>query len=87
MKPTPDETVSAIKAAIRRQPDAPYIEIARQVGVSKATVNRIGASMGIRRMSEERIMRMESRPLPGKPRVGGIFANDALWRARQERIR
>jgi hypothetical protein len=70
---------------IRNEPNTTYLVIAERFGVSQATVCEIALKNGISRksMKEDRIDRL---PAKGKPREGGIIANDEQWLARMQRI-
>jgi hypothetical protein len=69
-----------IAETIRTQPTTSYRVIAEQYGVGMATVSAIAARNGLRRKKDP--------PAAYEPnrREGGIIADDAQWRARQERI-
>ena len=73
-----------IAETIRSQPKTLYRIIAERYGVSTATVSGIALRNGLSRKKDTPTDRKSS-CVPNR-REGGIIADDAQWRARQERI-
>ena len=74
-----------IAETIRTQPTTSYRVISEQYGVGMATVSAIAARNGLRRKKDPPADRKAA--YGSNLREGGIIADDAQWRARQERIR
>ena len=70
---------------VKSRPDLSYYKIAERFGVSFTTVSRIACAHGVKR--GDPVVNPKPRKLDPNRREGGIIANDAQWRARQERIR
>ena len=83
----PDELCNAVVRAVQDNPDRPYTEIADEIGVRRHQVGRILRRMNISRKDIESGLRVErAKHRDPNLREGGIVADDAQWRARQQRI-
>jgi len=68
-------------------PTMPYGQIAKRFGVSRGTVSRVATAAGVlRRQPQQARARSIGPTRPEHLRDGGIIADDAQWRARQQRI-